>query len=279
MLYRVEGIVIRSMDYGEGNKIITLCTKSHGKMGVLVRGAKKVRSRHAAATQLFTYGEYVFFRGMGQIGTMNACEILESNHQIREQLHTAAYASYVMELMDRALQDEEAGGYMYEQLLAYLEGLREGKDEQVLTHLFEMKLCQTVGVSPELTSCVVCGRQEPLTAFGWRLGGALCPSCQTREHTQYLSPSSILKLLTLFTQMDLRRVGNVNVKPETKQLLRACMRGYMDTHVGVRCKSLGFIEQMEKYDLAAPPSNRTMDTPQDMKVEGKMSEESGLEPD
>lgn len=40
MLYRVEGIVIRSMDYGEGNKIITLCTESHGKVGVLARGAK-----------------------------------------------------------------------------------------------------------------------------------------------------------------------------------------------------------------------------------------------
>lgn len=41
MLYRVEGIVIRSMDYGEGNKIVTLCTESGGKAGVLVRGAKK----------------------------------------------------------------------------------------------------------------------------------------------------------------------------------------------------------------------------------------------
>lgn len=36
MLYRVEGIVIRSMDYGEGNKIITICTENSGKVGVLV---------------------------------------------------------------------------------------------------------------------------------------------------------------------------------------------------------------------------------------------------
>lgn len=252
MLYRVEGIVIRSMDYGEGNKIITLCTKSHGKMGVLVRGAKKVRSRHAAATQLFTYGEYVFFRGMGQIGTLNGCEILESHHEIREQLHAAAYASYAVELVDRALQDEEAGGYMFEQLLAYLQGLREGKDEQVMTHLFEMKLCQAVGVAPELNSCVGCGRNDQLVSFGWRLGGAVCSTCRTREHSQYLSPLPILKLLQVFAHTDLRRVGNVKVKPETKQFLRTCMRGYMDTHVGVRCKSTSFIEQMEKYDLAPP---------------------------
>lgn len=59
MLHRVEGIVIRSMDYGEGNAIITLCTENAGKVGVLVRGAKS-KSRHAALIQPFTLGQYVF---------------------------------------------------------------------------------------------------------------------------------------------------------------------------------------------------------------------------
>lgn len=267
MLYRVEGIVIRSMDYGEGNKIITLCTKSHGKQGVLVRGAKKVRSRHAAATQLFTSGEYIYFRGMGHIGTLNACEITDSFHTLREQLHLAAYASYAAELVDRALQDEEAGGYMYEQLLAYLKALREGKDEQVSTHLFEMKLCQSVGVAPVVDHCVVCGREDRLNAFGWRLGGAICDVCQPREHSRFLSSLPILKIIQLFLKTDLRRLGNITLKPATKLQLRQCMRGYMDTHVGVQCKSTQFIEQMEKYDLAAaasvgPVTDRTAEQPE-----------------
>ncbi|WP_019422488.1 DNA repair protein RecO [Paenibacillus sp. OSY-SE] len=250
MLYRVEGIVIRSMDYGEGNKIITLCTKSHGKAGVLVRGAKKVRSRHAAATQLFTLGEYVFFRGMGHIGTLNACEIIEGHHKLREQLHLAAYASYVAELVDKALHDEEAGGVMFDQLLAYLRALDEGKDAQVTTHLFEMKLLQRTGVAPELHTCVVCGREDGIAGFGWRLGGAICQRCKPKEHANFIANLSILALLQRFEQTDLRRLGNVTLKPETKLQLRACMRGYIDTHVGVRLKSLKFLEQMEKYDLA-----------------------------
>lgn len=250
MLYRVEGIVIRSMDYGEGNKIITLCTKSHGKVGVLVRGAKKVRSRHAAATQLFTYGEYVFFRGMGHIGTLNSCEILEANHLLREQLHLAAYASYAAELMDKALHDEEAGGPMFDQFHTYLRAIAEGKDVQVTTHLFEMKLWQRTGVAPQLHACVACGAEDRLAAFSWRLGGALCESCKPREHANYVANLHMLALLQRFEMTDLRRLGNITLKPETKLQLRACMRGYMDTHVGVRLKSLQFLEQMEKYDLA-----------------------------
>lgn len=84
MLHRVEGIVIRSMDYGEGNAIITLCTENAGKVGVLVRGAKKVKSRHAALIQLFTVGEFVFFRNNGGLGTLNAGEITQSHHPLRE---------------------------------------------------------------------------------------------------------------------------------------------------------------------------------------------------
>lgn len=250
MLYRVEGIVIRSMDYGEGNKIITLCTKSHGKVGVLVRGAKKIRSRHAAATQPFTYGEYIFFRGMGNLGTLHSCEILEANHTLREQLHLAAYASYVAELMDRALHDEEVGGPMFEQLHAYMRAIAEGKDVQVTTHLFEMKLWQCTGVAPRLYACVACGKEEGLTVFSWRLGGTLCKNCESREHANNLSNLHILAILQRLEMTDLRRLGNITLKPATKLQLRSCMRGYMDAHVGVRLKSLQFLEQMEKYDLA-----------------------------
>ena len=40
MLIRVQGVIIRSMEYGEGGKIVTLLTEKHGKTGVLIRGAK-----------------------------------------------------------------------------------------------------------------------------------------------------------------------------------------------------------------------------------------------
>ena len=98
------------MDYGEGNKIITLCTKESGKVGVLVRGAKKVKSRHVALTRLFTYGEYVFFRNGTGLGNLNAGEIMESHHGLREDLIKAAYASYACELLDR-VRDEETGAF------------------------------------------------------------------------------------------------------------------------------------------------------------------------
>lgn len=53
MLIKSEGIVLRTTDYGETNKIVTLLTREHGKIGVMARGAKKSNSRLSAISQPF----------------------------------------------------------------------------------------------------------------------------------------------------------------------------------------------------------------------------------
>lgn len=251
MLLRSEGIVIRSIDYGENHKIITVYTKSYGKMGMLVHGAKKVRSRYAAATQLFTYGEFICFRGFGSISTLRGYEIKEMNHLLRNQLHLTAYAAYVAELVDRVLQEEEeAGGALFEQLLAYMRALALGKDAQVMTHVFEMKLWEQAGVAPQLYRCVSCNEHEHLSAFSCHLGGALCHHCQKCVHSSERITRPILQLLQRLMTVDIQRVGEIMLQPSTKQQLRACFRNYMDVHVGMTFKSRQFLELMEKFELS-----------------------------
>lgn len=251
MLYRAEGIVIRSMDYGEGNKIITLCTEKSGKVGVLVRGAKKVKSRHAALTQPFTYGEYVFFRSGTGLGTLNAGEIIESHHLLREDLLKAAYSSYACELLDKVLQDEETGAFWFQQLKACLAALEEDKDPQIIIHLYEMKILQAAGYGPELNVCISCGqeRKDEDMLLSPRLGGLLCKHCKHHDPPAVTLSPRTLKLLRLFSRLDLRRLGSVDVKEETKAELKKAMRGLMDMQLGLRLKSQNFLDQMEKYDI------------------------------
>lgn len=251
MLYRAEGIVIRSMDYGEGNKIITLCTEKSGKVGVLVRGAKKLKSRHAALTQPFTYGEYVFFRNGTGLGTLNAGEIIESHHLLREDLLKAAYSSYACELLDRVLQDEETGAFWFHQLKACLEALQEGKDPQIIINLYEMKVLQTAGYGPELNVCISCGneRTDEEMLISPRLGGVLCRRCKHLDPPAMVVSPKTLKLLRLFARLDLRRLGNIDVKEATKAELKTVMRALMDTQLGLRLKSQNFLDQMEKYGI------------------------------
>ncbi|WP_054024226.1 DNA repair protein RecO [Bacillus sp. FJAT-28004] len=245
MLYRVEGIVLRSMDYGEGNKIVTLLTKTNGKAGVLIRGAKKIKSKHSSLAQPFTYGEFVYFRSSG-LGTLNHGEILESHHILREKLDLAAYSSYVSELTDRSLQDDEATGFHFEQLKACLSAFQDGKDPQIVSHLYEMRILDLSGYAPELDQCVSCGNVIGPFKLSPYVGGILCSRCTGKDPQAVQLGEGAYKLLRLFRRMDMRRLGSIQVKPETKAELKLAMRKLMDTHLGLQLKSRNFLDQLDK---------------------------------
>ncbi|WP_168119295.1 DNA repair protein RecO [Paenibacillus sp. HB172176] len=245
MLHRAEGIVLRGMDYGENNKIITLLTKSNGKTGILVRGAKKVKSRHSSLAQPFTYGEFQYFRNKG-LGTLNHGEIIESHHVLRTKLELSAYAAYAAELTDRTLQEEEPSGFYFEQLKACLEALQVGKDPQIVLHLYEMRILELAGYLPELEQCMHCGNRVGPFKLSCHSGGVLCSRCMARDTFALPVGEGAHKLLRLFARMDMRRLGDINVKPETKAELKQCMRGLMDAQLAIPMKSRSFLDQIEK---------------------------------
>ncbi|MCM3746357.1 DNA repair protein RecO [Paenibacillus pasadenensis] len=250
MIYRVEGIVIRSTDYGEGNKIVTLLTDSAGKVGIMARGAKKVRSRHTSLVQPFTYGEFVYFRNAG-LGQLNAGEIMESNHRLREDIELSAYAAYAAELCDRAFQDEEAGAYLFHQLKACYDALREGKDAAIVIHLFEMKILEAAGYAPQLETCVGCGSDQGPYRLSPQSGGILCRRCISRDPAAMLLEEGTYKLLRLFSAIDLRRLGSIQVRPNTRQQLKTALRSLMDTHLDLRLKTRGFLDQLDRFSAPA----------------------------
>ncbi|MFD0672060.1 DNA repair protein RecO [Cohnella sp. GCM10027633] len=261
MLYRVEGIVIRSVDYGEGNKIITLLTPSYGKQGIVVRGAKKPKSRFGAMAQLFTYGDYSYYKN-NSLGTLNSGEILESFRELREGLEGPAYAAYAAELTDRAINDDEAAAYLFYQLKACQAALCEGKDPQVVLRAYEMKIVVAAGYEPALDECVSCGRAQGPFRFSPLAGGALCMYCRHRDNAALELEDGVWKLLRLFVPLDMRRLGNVAVKESTKRQLQLVMRRWMDTHLGLNLKSRQFLDQLEKYgELLGGPTERPRPTP------------------
>lgn len=250
MLWKLEGIVVRTIDYGEGNKIVTVYSREAGKLGVMARGAKKLNSRHGAITQLFTYGQYILFKtGTSTMGTLSSGEILESFQHVREDLEKAAHAAYIAEMVDRLTEDAEPNSWLFDQLLAAFRALEEGKDAAIVSHIMEMQLLSLAGYSPRLAQCANCGNQQGDMWLSAGEGGVLCSQCRGRDpYAQIIGPGT-LKLMRLFQQVDLRRLGNVNVKPATKRQLKWAMRLLMDTHVGVNWKSRQFLDQMDKYDL------------------------------
>jgi DNA repair protein RecO (recombination protein O) len=244
LLQKCEGIVIRSTDYGETNKIITIYTRELGKVGVMARGAKKPNSRLTSITQLFTYGMFLFQKSSG-LGSLQQGETILSLRGIREDIFLTAYASYIAELLDKSTENFEKNPYLFELLKQTLEYLNDEVDPDILLNIFEMKMLTVLGLHPQLDGCALCGNKDGTFHFSIREGGFICHRCF--EHDPYRLPISqtTVKLLRLFYYFDLNRLGNISVKPETKKELKDVIQAYYYEFSGLSIKSKRFLDQLD----------------------------------
>jgi DNA repair protein RecO (recombination protein O) len=244
LLQKCEGIVIRSTDYGETNKIITIYTRELGKVGVMARGAKKPNSRLTSITQLFTHGTFLFQKSSG-LGSLQQGETILSLRGIREDIFLTAYASYIAELLDKSTENFEKNPYLFELLKQTLEYLNDEVDPDILLNIFEMKMLTVLGLHPQLDGCVLCGNKDGTFHFSIREGGFICHRCFERDPYRLPISQTTVKLLRLFYYFDLNRLGNISVKPETKKELKNVIQAYYDEFSGISIKSKRFLDQLD----------------------------------
>jgi DNA repair protein RecO (recombination protein O) len=246
LFQKVEGIVIRTNDYGETNKIITMFTRELGKVGVMARGARKPSSRLASVSQIFTYGSFLIQTGSG-LGTLQQGESLASMKFIKSDIIATAYASNVVELTDKALEDRKANPYLFELLYQTLNFMNEGLDIEILTMIYEIKMLAVIGLYPHLNGCVNCSTTEGRFFFSIGEGGLLCHRCQHKDiHKLQISPATV-RLLRLFHSFDMKRLGNISVKEETKKELKTVISRFYEEYSGLVLKSKRFLSQLQAF--------------------------------
>lgn len=248
MLHKVEGIVIRTTDYGEANKILTLYTRELGKIGVMARGAKRPKSRLSSISQLFTHGQFVFQKTQG-LGVLNQGEMIQSFRDLRGDIFLTAYAAYIVELLDKLTEQHEKNPYLYELLFQTLYYMDEGFDYEVLTRIFEVKMLRVAGIGLYVDGCAHCSAKEGEFSFSIKEGGFLCHRCtHVDERSLKINPGTA-KLVRLFYHFDLHRLGSISVKPETKEQLKKVLEAYYDEYSGLHLKSRRFLNQLDKLNF------------------------------
>lgn len=244
MLNKWEGIVLRTIPYGEAHKIVTLLTKEAGKVTAMARGAKKPRSKLAAVTQPFTHGSFLIRQGRG-MGTLSQGEPIESMRFIREDLEATAYASYIVEIIDRLTDENDRMSGIYGLLYDALHAINEQYDPEAIALFVEWKMLQVGGIHPILHECANCRATEGEFAFSFKEIGFLCHRCfHTDPYAVKITPTQ-LKLIRTFYTVPIHQVGNLTLKKETKSFLKKIVRTIYDEQLGVWFKTRKFLDQLE----------------------------------
>ncbi len=176
--YREEGIVVRKKDFGEADKILNIYTRDRGRITAFAPGARRITSRKASATELFTHGIYFLSEGKN-MDTITESEVLNSFYPLRDDLQKAALAFYLAELLAFLLPEGQPNYPIYRLFLESVSLLSRAKRRHELwIRAFEIKALSQLGFGPELFQCAHC--TAPLSAekyFQASSGGVVCREC------------------------------------------------------------------------------------------------------
>jgi DNA repair protein RecO (recombination protein O) len=176
--FRVEAIILRHIDWGEADRILTIFSQEMGKLRALAKGVRKLRSRKAGHLEPFTRVSLQLARAR-DLPIITQAETLDAYMPLREDLLMPTYAALVVELLDRFTYEEGENRGLYRSLANTLSRLSAGHNPDLVIQFYELHLLDLVGFRPHLFHCANCGREilAQDQFFSPEHGGVLCPDC------------------------------------------------------------------------------------------------------
>jgi DNA repair protein RecO (recombination protein O) len=178
--YKTEGVVLRSIRYGEADRVLHLYTADRGRVGAVAKGVRRVRSRLGGRLEPLSRVNLVLYEGRGELSTVSQVDTVHAHSALRERRASLERGSQACEAVLRLMDSSEPNRPAYNLLcneLALLDAHpRAATRGQALA--FRAKLLLAAGFAPELSACAACGESEHLGAFSPSAGGVVCAGCE-----------------------------------------------------------------------------------------------------
>ncbi len=177
---RTEAIVLRSIRYGEADRILHLYTPHHGRIGAIAKGARRSRSRFGARLEPFFRVKLVMHQGRGELFTVSSVDTVAVHAGLRDHAATldaaARAADAVSRLFETAEPHPEVFTLLANELALLCQDAAQARPANGLA--FRLKLLLAAGFVPQLGSCAACGEADHLQGFSASAGGVVCSSCE-----------------------------------------------------------------------------------------------------
>lgn len=204
---QTKALVLRSRSFSETDRLLTLLTWDEGKVSAKAPGARRVKSKLAAAVEIFTCGSFMLYRGKN-LFTVSQAQAETRFHRLMIRLEDYARALYFNELVEKLLPEGEINQPVFQLLLKTWSMLEEKDcDGDLLVRFFELRLLLLLGFQPHCESCLFCGDIKGPFFWNASAGGVFCSPCRPVQQpgiTLSRGGHALLKNLQRATAKELR---------------------------------------------------------------------------
>jgi DNA repair protein RecO (recombination protein O) len=177
---KTESIVLRSMRYGEADRILHLYTPLHGRVSAIAKGVRRSKSRYGGRLEPFFHLNAMLYEGRSDLLTVTGADTVAAHPRLRERAASLDSAARAGDAVSRLFETADPHPEVFNLLskeLALLDA-----EERHASHAnqlaFRLKLLLAAGLAPQLSACAACGETEHLTGFSGAHGGVVCGACE-----------------------------------------------------------------------------------------------------
>lgn len=237
--YTDEGIVLRRLDYGETDRILTVLTREHGKIGVIAKGARRPQSRLASRTDLFVLSRMQLASGRGELEVLTQAEPVAAAPQAGDARRSAC-AAVCAELTDRVLEPSHPDGEIFALVTAAMATCADpARDPRAAVVWFARRMIDRLGYAPRLYECAGCGQalaEEP-ACFSATSGGLLCAGCSAADPGAVECSVRAIKVLRAAAAGDSQLWARLRLDPQILATLEAVVEQELAFHLDRRLRS------------------------------------------
>ena len=243
--YRTQAIVLGHFEYGEADRILTLFTYQRGKITAIAKGVRKIRSHKAGHLEPFTNVNLFLAKGRN-LDIITQAETVNPHMGLREDLQRVAFASYVVEVLDRFTYEEGQNVAMFRLLEETLTRLDTQPNLETVVHFYETRLLELLGFRPQLFECIDCGEAIlPQDQFFTPLdGGAVCPKCARARSEVLPVEKDVLRYFRHLQRSRWARVEDLIIPPSLERKLAQLIEGYLTYLLERKLNSPEFLREI-----------------------------------
>jgi DNA repair protein RecO (recombination protein O) len=179
--FRSSAVLVRSVDYGEADRIVTLLTEHTGLVALIARSARKSKKRFAGALEPFGVIEAELALGRGDVGRLASARLVRGFPALLSRLSAMREAGKALELVRDATPPRESDPRLLETVIVLFEKLADAAmNEEAVRAAFELRYLALLGLAPHVDACARCGRAPDASQsalFDGAVGAIVCRAC------------------------------------------------------------------------------------------------------
>ena len=180
---KTEAIVLRSMRYGEADRILHVFTPDRGRLSAIAKGVRRAKSRFGGRLEPYFRLHLVLYEGRSDLLTVTSAETIAGHRRLREDGGALNGAGRACDAVSRMFDAGDPHSGVYHLLANELALLDHDPARATAGNAlaFRLKLLLAAGFAPQLAACASCGEADHLVGFSGAAGGVVCSACEANS--------------------------------------------------------------------------------------------------